>query len=378
MSDKLTVYLHIGSGKVGSSSIHYWLLRSEKDLNARGILLLDQDMNPHIPVDQNWIWNQNKTFRELPPDSANRNEIFAAKMDAVSQYMRDHGFHSVIISSVRLNAFANNGRFHELFVPLVDTYDWRVIYYVRNQKAYLESAWKQWYFSDSRYANVDDWLSQSIGKEGNWWDALQPWAQVFLRERITVRMLDRQFMRNGSLWDDFAYILNVPNTQTDERIQNESFNNETVSAMSIMVRQDGADKGGEGGNWYIKSMLENRAQQLGFGKTTDTKMIGSEWDKRIYDAYAQSNQRLVEEYFDDNRVLESLNAQTATTSFRMDISSVIQYALQLLMQLVFSIDQENRSFRQRIGHIYHQNMALQASQKRLEEKINTLMQKQKQ
>lgn len=366
MADKLTVYLHIGAAKVGSSSMQYWMLRSEKDLNQRGILMLDQDMRPHTPVEQDWIWNQSHTFHQLYPDVPDRVEKFTRIMNDISIYMRQNGFHSVIISSVILTTWAVDGRFHELFAPLVDQYNWRIIFYVRNQHAYLTSAWKHWYYADSRYANIDDWLSQMLGKEGNWLQAIEPWAALFPREHITVRVLDRRFLRNGSLWDDFADVLGVPNTRTDERIQNESFNNHAVTTLNAMVRYEGLR---DYETWFIKQMLEERAPDLGFGKDTDASIIGPEWHDRIRETYAESNQQLVMQYIGDSKALECFDLPPAKPKFTMTNQQIVLYGLRILMAIIFHIDQENRSFRQKIGNLHHQHVALTNKHKKLAQQV---------
>ena len=231
MHSKPTIYLHIGAGKTGSTSLQVWLKNAETALADAGYLIFDTNFEPsaqHEPLS-----NQQEYFHAVFSQGIEGVRSFQHKFQENLQFMRIHGYHSAVISAENLlNPWLQA---HKLFEPFIHECNWKIIVYVRNQADYLISAWKQWGFLTQDF---ETYVSKHT--HADWMSIITPWDSTFGKDSMYVGVLASSSLKNGFLTHDFAYAIGVPHIAshhpTDIRTH-PSINFQTISLLAKIRQQ---------------------------------------------------------------------------------------------------------------------------------------------
>lgn len=201
MSTKPTIYLHIGAGKTGSTTIQVWLKNMESQLATAGYLIFDTKFHPGATNDQ--LSNQQDYFHHVLLTGKQGVEEFQTQFRKNLNYMQEHGYHSAIISAENLINYWTGS--YTWFEPFLQECNWKIIAYVRNKPLYILSAWKEWgYWRHS----FDEYLA--IELKDNWFDALRSWDETFGQKNIYLGILEKSCMVDGLLHHDFAHAIGTP------------------------------------------------------------------------------------------------------------------------------------------------------------------------
>lgn len=231
MSTKPTIYLHIGAGKTGSTTIQVWLKSVEAALAEAGYIIFDTNFNPGAQHDQ--LSNQQQYFHTVLMNGPQGIESFQQQFRQNLTYMREHGFHSAVMSAE--NLFNHWTGAHKWFEPFIDECNWKIIAYVRNQPYYVISAWKEWGYWRQ---NFEDLLAGEI--HADWLKALKTWDDTFGRENIYLGILEKRYLVDELLHHDFATAINTPHIIADDHdlvYANPSINNRSALLFSKIRHQ---------------------------------------------------------------------------------------------------------------------------------------------
>jgi hypothetical protein len=231
MSTKPTIYLHIGAGKTGSTTIQVWLKSVEAALAKAGYVIFDTNFNPGAQHDQ--LSNQQQYFHTVLMNGTQGIDTFQQQFRQNLIYMREHGFHSAVMSAE--NLFNHWTSAHKWFEPFVDECNWKIIAYVRNQPYYVISAWKEWGYWRQ---NFEDLFTGEI--QADWLKALNAWDDTFGRENIYLGVLEKRCMVDGLLHHDFATAINTPHIIANDHdlvYANPSINNRSALLFSKIRHQ---------------------------------------------------------------------------------------------------------------------------------------------
>ena len=191
-----TLLLHIGCAKGGSSAIQAGLRRNHRELASRGIAVPGHDLDPESEITGAHAAFFESCVRE-------RQATAVPGLGALLEAAADTSEASTIILSAE--NLSNPMGFERLFVELLDRFDVRILMYVRRQDDFLEASWQQW---DIKLGgSLLAWMIKSIGVRGNWGATLEPWAQAFGDERITVRVYDRERLVGRDAFLDLCDVL---------------------------------------------------------------------------------------------------------------------------------------------------------------------------
>ncbi|MEY3990802.1 MAG: hypothetical protein RI985_1883 [Chloroflexota bacterium] len=226
---KPTIYVHIGAGKTGSSTIQRFLKMHEEHLKYAGYLIFNSNFQPHTGNESLSI--QQSYFEKLNINNPDRIGMFARQFKENLLYMQVNGYKAAVISAE--NLINDWEYFIDLFKPVLHLCNWKIIAYVRNQPQYLESSWKEWGYLHN--TNMQHWLEEGIGKIANWTAQLSMWEQAFGSENVTVRVLDKRFLHQASLASDFARQIKISFTVNEERngSQIAQFAYSSICAMTV-------------------------------------------------------------------------------------------------------------------------------------------------
>lgn len=226
MSTKPTIYLHIGAGKTGSTTIQVWLKSVESELAHSGYLVFDTKFEPGVRHDL--LSNQQEYFHDVLKKGTSGVESFQAQFRKNLTYMQEHGFHSAVMSAENLFNHWTNA--HTWFTPFIDECNWKIIAYVRNQPYYIISAWKEWGYWRQDFEEL---LAGEL--HANWTKALAAWDTTFGRNNIYLGILEKSCLVDGLLHHDFAVAINTPHIiANDQKLvyANPSINNRSAVLFS--------------------------------------------------------------------------------------------------------------------------------------------------
>lgn len=206
MRPRLTI--HAGANKTGTSAIQNFLRQNSEELRGIGIIVPDSNLEPgrHVEGHQVWYFDQRK---ERP------------RADCTSELTRkiDNLFalpsaKQVIISAENLGNADND--YANWFAPAAKKHDVEVVIYVRRQDEYLLSSWQQWHAKTQ--PDMWAWIVSGIGMIGNWRYVLEQWERVVGRDKIRVRIFERERLRNKDVVEDFCqFILADSRTLVNDR-----------------------------------------------------------------------------------------------------------------------------------------------------------------
>ncbi len=135
------LYLHIGHGKTGTTTIQQALRDNADELRARGLLVADAKLEfpEGGPVEGHPMLLFERLIHQMSPGDA-RAEL-SRKLEPLLRRPAGGSYRGAVISSENLSS---GPAALELFRELAGQFDFRVIYHVRRQDGWVESAWKQW------------------------------------------------------------------------------------------------------------------------------------------------------------------------------------------------------------------------------------------
>lgn len=338
MTTKPTIYLHIGAGKTGSTTIQVWLKQVENALATAGYLIFDTNFEPHAHRDQ--LSNQQQYFHSVLESGPTALAEFHEKFRKNLIYMQQNGYHSAVLSAENLiNEWTGA---YTWFDPLLDECNWKIIAYVRNQPQYIVSAWKEWGYWRHDFEEL---FTDHINAD--WLKAIEVWEQRFGRENIYLGILEKKCLVDGLLHHDFASAINTPHivaNDADLIYANPSMNNRTALFFS-KIRQQYLLRNANmlelpnlpesasqqellqealkinstlNSMFHFKPLIVSRAPVSGTQEIdAPLSLLNTSMLQTIHEHFAESNQKLVELYRPD------LDANTAfptiTTSFDQSI-----------------------------------------------------------
>lgn len=316
MGYKPTIYVHIGAGKTGSSTIQRFLKMHEEHLKHAGYLIFNSNFQPHTGHEALSI--QQSYFEKLHVNNPDRVGIFTRQFHTNLQYMQSNGYKAAVISAE--NLINDWEHFIDLFAPLRHLCNWKIIAYVRNQPQYLESSWKEWGYLNN--TSMHTWFEEGLGNIANWSALLSIWEQAFGEANVAVRVLDKRYMYQGSLASDFARQIKINflvNEENGDVYVNKSLSNRTIRVLeylrddSVIAAErervfaearplDNTSSKGVELRMRLNKIVPNYKQML-----TNTKpatafdehdevidLFPTDWYVRIHQTYYESNRKLVE------------------------------------------------------------------------------------
>lgn len=361
MEFKPTIYVHIGAGKTGSSSIQRFLKMHEDRLKHAGYLIFNSNFQPHTGNETLSI--QQSYFEKLNLNNPDRIGMFAQQLTANVQYMKENGYKAAVISAE--NLINDWERFIDLFIPHIDTCDWKIIAYVRNQPQYLESSWKEWGYLGN--TDMTKWFESGLGKVANWNVLISRWEQVFGLPNTTVRVLDKRYLYQGSLVNDFARQIKVNftiNEDIGDFVINKSLSNRTIRVLEYLRDDsaiaaerervyaearplDGENNRGVELRMRLNKVVPNYKNMLNSTKPASAfdehdevvDMFPAEWYVRIYQSYYESNRALVERYYQGVSVDDIFPPKTKVNYRQLSEAELQRHALRLTFENMRIIDQ---------------------------------------
>jgi hypothetical protein len=200
-----TVYVHIGTGKTGSTSLQNFLFENRETLLNQGILYPLSGIN-YRSISSSSQRSHNNLYQALnkvPADpKAGDWETFHTEVNSLKSKL-----HKVIISAEMFSYLDHN--LISLLRDYLSEYETKIIVYLRRQDQYLESM----YWQKIKMGCLANDLRNSVQERkwfGRFWKVdyyqlLKSWEELFSKQNIVVRVFEKEQLREGSLYDDFLF-----------------------------------------------------------------------------------------------------------------------------------------------------------------------------
>ena len=188
----MKVILHIGGSKCGSSAIQAYLRQNEKALAQKGVAIpgRDLDFSSEVSGEQIWFFENAVAQHDL--------SSLGQKLSEAANTAEKNGHHTMIVSAENICNHA------DLAIPLKDAIKNRpvkVVFYVRRQDDFLISGWQQWHLK--QFDSLRAFLADRVGRVGNWYEMICPWADAFGDDNVSVRPFVKERLTNGDVVADF-------------------------------------------------------------------------------------------------------------------------------------------------------------------------------
>jgi len=218
------IYIHIGTGKTGTSSIQNFLF----DHSGNEFLY----MSSYLRQDSHF-GETIKAHYDLPEAIKHRN------IDKLLQEI-DNSEHNLFVISCE-NLYHQLSEEDIAFLAnQLSKYDVDIICYIRRQDGYVESAYKQqvkvgdfgFEFSGFLHGHIHD----NEQRHANYFNMLEPWSQCF--KNMVVRKFERSAFINNDLIDDFLHCLNVKlNKKVSKKEVNIALSIKVLACVRIMNKR---------------------------------------------------------------------------------------------------------------------------------------------
>lgn len=323
MSGRRRIILHIGAGKTGSSAIQSFLDLNVDALGKEGIIVPDNNLDLNGPAYGNHV----RVFKEWAESPVEGQRALEAAVTKIFERVDDEA--SILISAENLAAL---GPAPAIFEGLAKNYDINVILYIRRQDEFILSAWQQWNAKVQK--DFLAWLLSSVDRLGNWKTYITNWERVVSREKITVRIFDRNLLANGDVVADFFSLLDLKQPFETfvypEKDINPSFNDAIMDLV-------------QGDERVFDSPHDNRFQNF-VSKVTGDRYVKSGRESLLTEAqrrailhrYAASNRWVQENYFPER--IEGLFAPIPDNYyFQTDKRTKLQQQLGFIVRVIFGL-----------------------------------------
>ena len=281
-TDEMQVTLHIGGSKCGSSAIQAYLKQNEDALRTKRVLIPGRDLDLVSPVtgEQIWMFENAAMAGDL--------KALGARIKTLVAEAKKKDAKALIISAENI---CNHAHLAPMLARVLKNCSVRVVLYVRRQDDFLISSWQQWHLK--RFASVEAFLSDRVGKVACWASVVGPWAKAFGHEAMVVRPFVRDRLKNRDVVDDFFDQIGVSQTGLARLNQaaNPSFD-EALARLAHRVRDVFEDQHDNRFYEVMVRLLGNDALK----KQSASSLLDLETRRRIMKRYEDENEALKKRY----------------------------------------------------------------------------------
>ncbi len=230
--NKLTIYLHVGTDKTGSSALQNFL-----DVNRDNLFLRYSCLYPNFDSKKMHTGrhhNHTKWYQDIKDD-----RDFLSDIDRMVMFCQKNRISKVILSCEGWLVKQSVPQRFRLVQEKFPDVNVKMIVYLRRIDSWIESAWKQ--RGIKNFASINEYIAQpGIGERfGNLLSALELWESCIGKENITVRAYEKQQLPNG-LAADFLSCVGVdydsfewePNEKTNLAL-NYGFNRDVLEVLHL-------------------------------------------------------------------------------------------------------------------------------------------------
>lgn len=190
------IFIHVGAGKTGTSAIQEFLRTNRDRIRESGIILPDEGL-----IDRGTIFAHHGLSDHGPYRAKNCMELWSdlSNREPSTLVVSSEDFHSKISEPDGL-------QFFEAIKSALIGWDVKIVFYIRRQSQWYQSAYQQWVKGNMEARPVDD--HYKLYKK-NPVDQLLQFAKVFGDQSMIVRPFERVQLAGGDAVGDFAQVIGL-------------------------------------------------------------------------------------------------------------------------------------------------------------------------
>ncbi len=232
-SKSLTVFLHVGDTKTGTSIIQNFLDMNRFNLYSNHNCLYPNLDSKHMEAGR--FHNHGLWYKSIK----GKTKQFTDDFNRILKFSKTNHMNKVILSFEEWLLEQEFMEFFEQTYTKHNSYDLKIICYVRRIDFWCQSAWKQWGLKKSK--NLEDFIEKPrIGDRFKFIkEKLDQWADIVGNENIIVRPYEKQQLKYGII-DDFLTSVCVDRKSTDWETteskniaMNAGFNHEVLEILHL-------------------------------------------------------------------------------------------------------------------------------------------------
>lgn len=284
--DESELIVHIGGAKCGSSAIQAFLRQNAKALAERGIALPGNRLDFGSDVTGEQIW----AFEEAATDGAGSGELFD-RLQALFAAAEARGARQLVLSAENI---CNHPHLAPVLMRARGNRPLKIVFYVRRQDDFLISSWQQWHLKV--FPTLEAYLTDRVGRVGNWYSMIAPWADAIGDQNVIVRPFVRDRLKDGDVVRDFCDAVGIESEGLTPlaRAANPSFD-EALARLAHRV-QDVFD--GPHDNRFYEVMVRLLGKDA-LKKGSASSLLPLETRRRILARYTDENEALKERFLPD-------------------------------------------------------------------------------
>ncbi len=279
------LYIHIGTHKTGSTAIRHALRNTAKDLLKEGMA--------YLPLP--------KSFRGLATcRHLEKEQVAKCKKElwrAIDIYKKKGAIIFILtweeLSGEAYSGYANSSAIAENLRAITKGIETYIIVYLRQQDAFIESLYTQ-AIHEGESLSFNAFRQQFSAEPFNWENLLNSYAVFFGKENIIARRYDKSALpARDSLIIDFARIANSKALEKHSHAptSNQSYSRDALEiARLVNPTLDKAERK------KFRRMLQQTSSNLPAKKYA---FLNMENRSVLLANYAESNDRVAKEYFND-------------------------------------------------------------------------------
>ena len=191
------LYLHVGAGKTGTSSIQRFLYHNRQVLQEQGLYISDIGMK----INKNAIVHHELAHHTISSDNIWEKWTGINNNNQKITLVSSEDFHSKM--------YGSEGKMY--FKKIKNTLTKKkikIIFYIRRHSQWLQSAYSQWVKSGNLLSETYSEFSKKYPK--NTAQQVIDFARIFDNVNMLVRPFEKESLVQGDLFKDFVSCLSLP------------------------------------------------------------------------------------------------------------------------------------------------------------------------
>ena len=337
--NKSQLIFHIGAPKVASSTIQQYLKQNAFKYYDEGVLIVDKNLDFISPKKKDPELGAAVIIKQLL-ENEGPIETIVSKLGKISEKATALELNKLVYSVENLSPVEEKRRelIGELFKQLHDEFDFKIIFYIRRQDEWLESAWKQWVLKmPTRPFHI--WICECAERRWpNFWESAKLWSDIVGRDNFLLGVLHQPVLKNESIISDFCQKAEIREFELKEPITANPMLDPDL--LSFIHRHRETILTDENDNW-----LYNELTRLGIGVAEKGKrfLIDKERDyilnyfkkdnENLIDYFVKSQRELLTPYFGLNRKLDEGEKPVERVDKIQEIEAALAATMALLSEV---------------------------------------------
>ncbi len=278
MKDKKQLFIHIGIGKTGTSSIQKMLLQNKSNLLEDDVLI------PICGIKYNAAHHDLANIEE-EKFSTRTKDLFTK----LTKEFDDSKASKAIISS-ELFSYVKENYVKDMSNAL-SRYKVTIVFYIREQANLFESSYLQWLKVGNPRLDSPEVFYNDHKDAWNFELLIRKWEDYFGQSNIMVRLFDKQTVNNDVCRDFIDFIGINSNVRYLDKFDNDSLIADFVGLVKII---DNVGVGVKGREELMKELV--RLSKI-FKKLTNRKLVDKDdFYLKLRKYYQHSNERFGNKY----------------------------------------------------------------------------------